>query len=452
MKRLLAILCGVLVALVGCAQPEGGENGPSEEVDLPVAAQSAVESLVAGDPAPLHTMFSTTLSTQLTESALLDAWEQTIAPAGDYQGTVSVTEGENQGFQVVSVTSGFSEMSVVADLTFGESGEVEGIWFSYGEVETSEHPDPPALPDGAREISVDVGAYELAGSLTLPAESAEGADVVVLFISGSGPNDMDGSFGTAGNAVTRDLAYQLAEHGVASLRYEKRFHSQPELASAGSTIQDEVLDDAAAAVALLRSTPDVAGREIVVVGHSLGGMVLPAIIEESPDVAGGVIMAGTARSLWDVLLDQNEAAIAAAVEQGSLTEEQAAEQRENLTEEIARANTLTDRTEPAILGSLAAPYVVSLNELDLPGVAAELTVPLLVLQGESDFQVSPTVDFDSWEPVLAGNPDVTMHLFEGLNHFFMPASETADLSDYNIPNVVDPAVSELIARWLSERW
>lgn len=448
-RRILTLLAALLL-LSGCTSTADDGAPPLTDADREAVAQQAVEALAAGDPTILRALFSRTLAAQLSESALTDAWEQVGGPAGEYQGTAGVESREEQGYPVVTVTSEFSEMSVAADLTFGEGTTIEGVWFSYAQADASEHPDPPTLPESATEVEVAVGQYELPGLLTLP--EGDGSGAVVLLVSGSGPNDMDGTFGTAGNAILRDLAYQLAAEGVPTLRYDKRFHAKPELATAATTIQDEVIDDAVAAVTLLASRPETAGRPIVVLGHSLGGMVLPAILSESPEVAGGIILAATVRSLWDVINDQNLAAIAAAVESGSLTEEQAEQQRATLKEEIARARALADPDEPAILGSMAAPYVVSINELRLPELAAEIEVPLLVLHGSADFQISPEVDFDSWRPVLAGNPDVTFKLFEGLNHFLMPAGPVPDYTDYNTANVVEPEVSAMTAQWLGERW
>lgn len=457
-RRALAALAAAAL-LAGCT----GSTDPSEPTvpdDDPTAAtpgdyeelaQSAVEALAAGDAVPLHELFSQRLAAQLSQEDLADIWEQTTAPAGEYLGTSSVESSDRIAFTVVNVTSEFRALAVIAQLTFGEDGELEGLYFSYGEAQGTEHPDPLTLPEGATELELSVGELELPGKLVLPA--AEGPAVVVLLVAGSGPSDMDGTVGTAGNAVLRDMAYLLAESGIPTLRYDKRFHAKPELATDASTIEDEVLDDVSAAIALLGETDEVAGRDIVVLGHSLGGMLLPAIASENPEVAGGVIVAGTARSLWDVIADQNADAIEAALEAGAMTEAEADKSREEIATEIARANALTDSSEPAVLGVLPAAYVVSLNELRLPELAASLDIPLLVLQGEHDFQISAGVDFESWRPVLSGNPDVTYELFAGLNHLMMPVAERiADVTVYNDPSAVAPEVSETITAWLAGRY
>lgn len=452
LRRALTVLVAA-VLLAGCTasiEPDGDPT-PSASPDLEAVSREAVEALAAGDSAPLHTLFSPSMAAQLSAQQLEAAWAQTIATAGEYTGTESVSVAEKEGFTVVTVTSGFTTRPVLADLTYGHAGQLEGLWFSYGEAPTTAPAEPPDLPEGATEEEIAVGQYELPGKLLLP--GGAGPNAAVLLVGGSGPTDMDGTVGTAGNAVLRDLAYQLAEHGVPTLRYDKRFAAHPELATSASTIQDEVLDDVAAAIELMGAMPELESREIVVLGHSLGGMLLPEIVADSPEVAGGVIVAGTARSLWAVIGSQNEQAIDAALEAETITEEQAAEQRTALAAEIARAETLTDPHAESILGVLSAAYVVSVNELKLPELAAGLEIPLLVLQGANDFQVSAGADFESWRPVLEANADVTYELFPGLNHLMMPAdSDVPDVSQYDIPANVAPEVTALIADWLTARW
>ncbi|MFT0846601.1 alpha/beta fold hydrolase [Actinomycetaceae bacterium L2_0104] len=306
----------------------------------------------------------------------------------------------------------------------------------------------PALPDGAEEIDVAVGEYELPGKLTMPGADAEGPNVVVLFVAGSGPSDMDETIGAAGNAPLRDLAYQLADEGVPSLRYDKRYHAAPESYSDSDTIDDEVLDDVSAALQMLETHPDTAGRQIIVVGHSLGGMLIPAIAAQHPEVAGAAILAGTPRTLWEVIRDQNQAQVDAM----DIDPEQAEQMMAQVNEEVDRANELSDPEAEPVLGSLPAPYVVSLNELDLAETARTLDIPLLVMQGEADIQTSATVDFEAWQDVLADVPDVTYQLFPDLNHLFMKTAGVEGIADYDPENAVDPEVSKTIDSWLNERW
>ena len=122
--------------------------------------------------------------------------------------------------------------------------------------------------------------------------------------AGSGPQDQDESIGP--NKPFKDLAYGLASQNIAVLRYVKRTkqYGADSKSDAPFTVKDEVTDDAIAAVALLTKMPEINKKQIYVLGHSLGGMLVPRIAAEDPQVAGIIILAGTARPLEKVVVDQ----------------------------------------------------------------------------------------------------------------------------------------------------
>ena len=117
----------------------------------------------------------------------------------------------------------------------------------------------------------------------------------VVLVQGSGPQDQDETIGP--NKPFADLAYGLASQNIAVLRYVKRTkqYGADSKSDAPFTVKDEVTDDAIAAVALLTKMPEINKKQIYVLGHSLGGMLAPRIAAEDPQVAGIIIMAGTAR-------------------------------------------------------------------------------------------------------------------------------------------------------------
>jgi hypothetical protein len=90
---------------------------------------------------------------------------------------------------------------------------------------------------------------------------------------------------------------------------------------------------------------------------------------------------------------------------------------------------------------------LSLHDYHQVAVAKSLHLPMLILQGDRDFQVSPELDFDAWKHALAGKRNVTFHLYRGLSHLFMPAP-TKTLADYERAAHVDPQVISDIARWI----
>src|SRR6266700_2298861 len=88
---------------------------------------------------------------------------------------------------------------------------------------TLQHADTTA-PAVAVEspYTIHSGALELGGTLTVP-RAAAGKVPVVVIIAGSGPTDRNGNslMGIRPNSYAQ-LAWRLAERGIATLRYDKR--------------------------------------------------------------------------------------------------------------------------------------------------------------------------------------------------------------------------------------
>src|SRR5262249_28245320 len=112
---------------------------------------------------------------------------------------------------------------------------------------------------------------------------------------------------TKSSGIFKDLAEGLAVQGFAVLRFDKRSHAYPDKRKPGEwTLEEEVMEDALAALDCLRANPAVDRQRLFIVGWSLGGMLAPAIAERSGDAAGLVILAGPCRPIELVMDDQLE--------------------------------------------------------------------------------------------------------------------------------------------------
>ena len=366
-------------------------------------------------------------------------------PSGGGSGSIE----DFGGYVLASAQIAYEKKNLIVSITYGTSGAIEGIYLTTTLPETG-----PVKTESFTEYEVSVGSGEhlLDGLLTVP-NGAERSPVVLL-IHGSGQSDKNETVGPAGNAPFADIAHGLAERGIATLRYNKRYFQYPDLVTENVTIQDEVLEDAAGAIRFLSENGRVDGSRIYVLGHSLGGMLAPYLVRENPHTAGMISLAGSPRGLWEIVYDQNIAAMREAQLDESEQEvlmkllQEDYEQVLALVDGVRRGEEIPGDVLSGALFGVCGNYWASLAEIDTAAIARELSLPMLILQGEADFQVYPERDFAAWQTLLEGKKNVSFRLFEGLNHLFMPSDGTRDVTEYGQEGHVSEEVIQVIADWI----
>ncbi len=215
------------------------------------------------------------------------------------------------------------------------------------------------------------------------------------------------------------------------------------------TVTDEVIDDAVAAVALLRATPGVRADRIFVLGHSLGGTMVPRIAARDPRIAGLVILSGLVRPVEQAMLDQVRYM---AMLDGTVqpAEQQQLDGLAALGAQIAKLTDADVASGPMLIGAPPS-YWLDLRGYRPDQAAARLVQPMLVLQGERDYQVTMADDFAAWRRALETRPNVTLKSYPGLNHLLVTGSGPSTPAEYNAAGNVAEVVVTDIATWLKRR-
>ena len=290
-----------------------------------------------------------------------------------------------------------------------------------------------------RERSVKIGgASALPGTLTLP--RGKGPYPAVLLIHGSGANDRDETI--QGNKPFRDLAELLAERNIAVLRYDKRTFVYPEefKKRQSVTIDDEAVHDVLEAIHLLKNTPEIDQNAIWLLGHSLGGMILPRIASKTSIPAGYLFLAAPATPLPDVLEEQG---IHLLRQNTTLPE---TEKKKALAALRKQTQILKHPTRETIPGPLFA-YWKDLSTYNPLSMAQKISRPMLFLQGKRDFQVQPH-HLDLWKNALNGKPNCQFLLYDDLNHLMLPGKGAPGMAEYAVPSKIPAKVADDIAAFL----
>lgn len=385
-------------------------------------AEAFMQALEAGDFESAHAMLDEDAADQLTEPLLIQTWEALPAQLGEYRGRGPARRETIAGRELTVYRLDFANMALDARIAVDADGRIDG--FRLLPAPPAPGPAPGAAEfEGGEEIRVDV-AGDLPGLLALP--HGDGPFAAVVLVHGSGPNDRDETIGP--NKPFRDLAHGLAQRGIASLRYDKRTLVQPERFETGAyTVDDEVIDDALTATDLLRERPEIDSGSVFVLGHSLGAMLAPRIAAVDAGLAGIILAAAPARPMGEVLLQQlnHIAASDGEVAPAETTRIEAIRAEVQAMAEY-RAETAA---QPGLLGAPQA-YWLDLAGYDPVAKTKELAIPVLVLQGGRDYQVTVEDDFARWRQVFEDSDRVVLRLYPNLNHLFVAGEGMATPAEY----------------------
>ena len=270
----------------------------------------------------------------------------------------------------------------------------------------------------AGDVFNEIADTVVTGDIHLPATimmPADARDVpIVVMVHGSGALDRDETIYT--NKPFRDIASGLARKGIATLRYDKRtyVYRQPV-----ASMDDVTILDALSAIRLARRH----STRVYLLGHSLGAMLAPVIAERSEEpLAGIIMMAAPARDMEIVVRQQFDYLLPSGA-----SPDFKEQQIENLRQR--------------------SPHY--LQPQGQTAAARRLTLPMLILQGERDYQVTME-DYSLWQQVLKGKANVVYHSYPRLNHPFMDSDGKSTPMEYQMEGHVATYVIDDISSFIRQ--
>ncbi|HWO77410.1 MAG TPA: alpha/beta fold hydrolase [Bacillus sp. (in: firmicutes)] len=397
------------------------------------------------------------LSSQALKKSISEQWleiywttlKQQLQPhAGSFIGFGGVEVKEsNRVHTNVEVELQFEKATVPFTLRLDKNKKVDDFLLntSMGPVASDPvYSNPNSFTE--KDVVIGKGDFALPGTLSLP--KGEGPFPAVVLVQGSGASDKDET--AYALKPFRDLAHGLASKGIAVLRYNKRTfeHTVKTTADQNHTVDKETTDDALLATRLLEKEAKIDDEQIYILGHSQGGMMVPQMINQDKrqNIAGAIIMGGPARTIQDVVLDQFEYLLSI----GQITPED----YEFFTAQFEMLNNpdFSGENPPEEFQLGQAMFWDSINDIKAAEMAKEQNEPLLIIQGERDYQVVSDIEIPIWKEELSHRDNVEYRLYKKLNHFFTEGE--GDMStpfEYLSPANIPEYVINDIAEWVKSK-
>lgn len=280
-----------------------------------------------------------------------------------------------------------------------------------------------------RPMTLTTSEGQLFGTLLLP-KTTEKVPVVLL-IAGSGPTDRNGNNPEGGNNdALKLLAQHLAQHGIASLRYDKRGIAASRAATPDerNLSVEKYVADAVAWSARLKA--DGRFSSLTLVGHSEGALIA-ALAAPQAGADALVSIAGIGRPVDQVLREQLQSHLPKALlpqALWTLDQLKAGQPVPHVPDDLQ-----------VLFRPSVQPYLMSLLQQDPAKAFAALTVPALIVQGTHDMQV----DQVDAQALQAARPDAELRLISGMNHVLRIVADQPkqQLASYNNPQL--PLAREL---------
>lgn len=242
---------------------------------------------------------------------------------------------------------------------------------------------------------------------TLKVPSNKSSIPVAIIIAGSGPTDRNGNSQLTQNNAYKMLSDNLFYNGIATLCFDKRgiAESKQAMKDESEIRFDHYIDDVRAWINLL--SKDKRFSDIIIIGHSEGSLIGMIASENNVIVKKYISVAGMGVSFDVTLKEQMEKQLSG----------QPQALKETIFSYIDRLkNGETISNVPPTLNALfrpsIQPYMISIMKYDPQKEIAKLSIPILILQGTTDIQVTA----EHADILFAANPKAKKVIIEKMNH------------------------------------
>lgn len=298
----------------------------------------------------------------------------------------------------------------------------------------------------AKDIYFTSGTVQIAGTIVSP--DSDDRFPLVLLIPGSGQIDRDENHKKIRINVFREIANFLAEHNIATLRYDKRGIG----ASGGNyweTGFHDNISDALAAIEFLKTQDNVQPERIFLLGHSEGAFIATKLAGDEVDVAGIILVSGAKKSgketlKWQVLqVTRSMKGINRWLIK--LLRINVVKSQQKQLDKIEKS--IKDYYRVQLITKVNAKWMREFLAYDPAQDLPKIKVPVLAITGSKDIQADPE-DLKLMAEIVQA--PFEFHIVSDVNHILRKADDDASISSYKklAKQPIDSRILQLILTWL----
>jgi len=441
LSLLIIFLMLLITVFMGCID-EGNEPNENQKTYTEISIDF-MNNLSQERYQESYSYFNQDLKNALTIPQLKETWEYIIKIYGDLQEIIETTSSIELNYTIIFMNATFSEdYLLIFKIVFDDNKTISGFWIN-DFISIADYKPPDYInKQNFTENEITIGIeWELPATLTIP--NGEGPFPGIVLVHGSGPNDRDETIGP--NKPFKDIAGGIATRGIVVLRYEKRTKQFSEEMSilTNITVKEEVINDALLAVEILKNNQHVDPNKIFIIGHSLGGMLAPRIASLDNEIKGIVILAGPTRGIEDLWINQTK--YIANID-GIIDENESYYQIDLIEKQVQKIKQLNMSENEIVFGAYKI-YWEDLNQYNPVETANNLSIHILILQGERDYQVT-LYDFNNWLNSIGSKDNIEYRLYPSLNHLFITGIGDSIPNEYFEEGHVEKKVIDDISTWI----
>lgn len=252
------------------------------------------------------------------------------------------------------------------------------------------------------ELLLKTPSGDISGTLSVTDKSKKSP--IVIIIAGSGPTDRNcnSPMGIKTDAY-KMISADLAANGISSLRFDKRGIGKSKAAmTAEKDLRFDIyVDDVVEWINMIKK--DKRFSLIFLLGHSEGSLI-GIVASQKTRTDGLISVAGAGKSADKILKDQLKGKISQQLYDES-----------NTILDSLKAGYLVKKVNPMLLTLYrpsVQPYMISWLKYDPAIEIQKLKIPVLIVQGTTDLQVS----VEDAKLLSASKTDARLIIIENMNH------------------------------------